>query len=441
MSAIARYFLQKGAKVSGYDRTETTITRALESEGASIHYEDNFKLIDKNTDLVIYTPAIPKDHREWNWLKNNGYEIVKRSDVLQWITEGGFNICVAGTHGKTSITSMIGYLLRHGPGCNAFLGGVSVNFGTNYWKAENNINVVEADEYDRSFLKLSPDIAVITAMDADHLDIYGTVENMRQNFVEFGKRIIQDGLLIHKIGLDQLDQLTGIDIRKYALENRAENGPEIYAENIRNITGGYLFDAVLGETKINDVELHTGGLHNLENMLVAMAVATHLGMEPETLKDAIRVYQGVVRRFEYILKPSEGNENGPVVIDDYAHHPEELRALLRGAKDLFPGHRCFIVFQPHLFTRTRDLANEFAEVLNIADEVYLLPIYPARELPIEGISSEVIAEKIPAGKVKLTTGQEWFEKWTPVDGEMWLLAGAGNIDVLAPLVKNKYVKN
>ena len=439
MSAIARYFLQKGVAVSGYDKTETPVTRALQQEGARLHFEEDINLIDQNADLVIYTPAIPKEHTEFIWLKDNGYEVVKRSDVLQWITEGGFNICVAGTHGKTSISTMIGYLLRQGPGCNAFLGGISVNYETNFWSSTNPVNVVEADEYDRSFLKLSPDIAVITAMDADHLDIYGTVENMQDGFVQFAEKIKKGGILISKAGLPRVSAVEGINHFRYALEKKGNSDVQIYAENITARGGTYHFDMVCGSTKIENLELHIGGLHNLENMLVAISVALQVGMKVGEIREAVKKYLGVRRRFEYVIRPAKGRDTGAVMIDDYAHHPEELRALLNGAKHLYPNHNYHIIFQPHLFTRTRDLAHEFAEVLSIADEVILLPVYPARELPIEGISSACIGDKIHAGKVKYSTREEFLESWRPVENELWLLAGAGNIDVLPDQIKNKWL--
>ena len=353
-----------------------------------IHYEENVELIPKDADLVVYTPAVPKEHKELVYYQQNGYKVVKRSDVLQMITESSFNICIAGTHGKTTITTMVAHLLRHsGYGCNAFLGGISVNYGTNFWSSERNVCVVEADEYDRSFLKLSPDIAIITAMDPDHLDIYGTAEAMEQAFIDFSSKdksrwFIDQQVWIKKKKRTKSEQ----DICTYSVQN--ENA-DVYAENIKMMNGSYEFDVVIKDKRIENVKLNMGGMHNVENAVAAITVASSLNIENEKIKAAVETFRGVKRRFEYIIKNDE-----LVFIDDYAHHPEELRALINGAKSLFRQKKCTVIFQPHLYTRTRDLADGFAEVLDMADEVILLPIYPARELPIEGVSSEMILDKM-----------------------------------------------
>ncbi len=449
MSAIARFFLHKGVVVSGYDKTETTLTKQLSEEGALIHYTDDIALLDKDVQLVVYTPAIPAQHEELNWYRNNGYTVVKRSDILQIITADSFNICIAGTHGKTSISTMVGHLLRHtGYGCNVFLGGVSVNYGTNFWGSDNNVCVVEADEFDRSFHKLSPDIAAITSMDADHLDIYGTVEAMEDAFVEFAQRIKSAGVLIRKKQLKRLDEAPIQRQLTYSLINELHTHDcgddchshddipaDIHADNIRIEQGGYLFDAYVAGQWIRNVQLNIGGMHNVENMLVAIAVAKMLRIADDKIIAAVADYKGVKRRFEYLWNnQSTGTQ---VAIDDYAHHPEELRALLNSAKQLYPALAMTVVFQPHLFSRTKDHATAFAEVLSIADRVVLLPIYPARELPMPGVTSELIAAGMPKDKVQVLTKEEWMADLDIHQPEMLVTAGAGDIDTLLPLVKEK----
>ncbi|HET6722422.1 MAG TPA: Mur ligase family protein, partial [Chitinophagaceae bacterium] len=279
MSALARYFHSKGAKVSGYDKTPSSLTKELEEAGISIHYEENIELIPKDTDLVVYTPAVPREHKELVYYQQNGYKVVKRSDVLQIVTESSFNICVAGTHGKTTITTMVAHLLRHtGYGCNAFLGGISVNYGTNFWSSERNVSVVEADEYDRSFLKLSPDVAIITAMDPDHLDIYGTAEEMEKAFIDFSSRIKTGGLLISKYGLERTKDLKGARHLTYSVQNK---NADAHAENIKMMNGSYEFDVIINEKRIANVRLNIGGMHNVENAIAAITVASSLTKELE----------------------------------------------------------------------------------------------------------------------------------------------------------------
>ena len=376
MSAVARFFHSKGVKVSGYDKTSTVLTKELEASGIAIHYEENVDLIPKDADLVVYTPAVPKDHKELVYYQQHGNKVVKRSDVLQLISEGSFNICIAGTHGKTTITTMVAHLLRDtGFGCNAFLGGISVNYGTNFWSDPKNVCVIEADEYDRSFLKLSPDIAIITAMDADHLDIYGTAESVEQAFIDFSKKVKPGGLLITQFGLKRGKELSADRQLTYSLQNDAA---DVYGTNIRMSNGSYEFDVMMKDNMLDNVVLNMGGMHNVENVIAAIAAASSLGIENEKIKAAVESFRGVKRRFEYVIKAKN-----VVFIDDYAHHPEELRALITSAKTLFKQRKCTVIFQPHLYSRTRDFADGFAEVLDMADEVILLPIYPARELPVE----------------------------------------------------------
>lgn len=436
MSAIARYFKSLGKNVSGYDRTETVLTKKLVEEGIEVHYTDDVNLAPMDADIVVYTPAIPATHEELNHYKTNNYPVLKRSDVLGIITEGSFNICVAGTHGKTTISSMVAHLLRDtGYGCNAFLGGIAANYNSNYWSHERNVCVVEADEYDRSFLKLHPDIAVISAMDADHLDIYGTEEVMQDAFVEFTGQIKPNGQLLYKSGLERADSFRA---KKSASYHFNDTNADAYAQNIRMTEGSYHFDIVTPKGIVSDLTLHMGGLHNVENMVVAVTIANELGIEHDLIRKAVESYKGVKRRFEYIVK--EKAETGPVFIDDYAHHPEELRALIDGARKLFPDLKCTVIFQPHLFTRTRDLAEGFAKSLDMADEVVILPIYPARELPIPGVTSDLILERMKNRNKQLVEKEdvakfvEGLLKYGS-NGQLIITAGAGDIDTKVLQIK------
>ncbi len=456
MSAIARYFHSKGMKVSGYDKTETGLTKELQVSGIEIHYDENVELVPKDVKLVVYTPAVPKEHKELVYYQQNGYKVVKRSDVLQMITASSFNICIAGTHGKTTITSMIAHLLRDsGYGCNAFLGGISVNYGTNFWpqapggSSERNVCVIEADEYDRSFLKLSPDVAIITAMDADHLDIYGTAEAMQQAFIDFSHKVKPGGLLVSKFGLAKGKELFvgyGGNTERHITYSQQNESAEVYAANIKMKNGGYEFDVITKDNTIENIVLNMGGMHNVENAVAAIAVASSLKIENDKIKAAIENYRGVKRRFEYIIPPSSVIASGAkqvVFIDDYAHHPEELRALITGASALFRQRKCTVIFQPHLYTRTRDLADGFAEVLDLADEVILLPIYPARELPIEGVRSEMIIARMKNENKRVMTKEQlmsWIQenyskKVNKEFAELLITAGAGDIDTIVEPIR------
>ena len=443
MSALARYFLSKKIQVSGYDKTPTSLSQQMEKEGILIHYEDDLNLLDKKADLVVYTPAIPKDLKEFNYYKDNNYYLEKRSDVLQQITQSSYNICIAGTHGKTTISTMVAHILRHsGFGCNAFLGGISVNYDTNFWSSDNNVCVIEADEYDRSFLKLSPDVAVISAMDADHLDIYGTKENMEDAFVEFANQLKVEGILFTKYGLPEKD-FTASNHSRYSLQN---DMADVYASNITMRDGGYVFDVKAEKWELNDVKLNMGGMHNVENAVVSIAIAAYLEISPLKIKNAIGTFKGVKRRFEYIIPVVEAMKlkNNVVFIDDYAHHPAELGALIRSVKSLFSFKKCTVIFQPHLFSRTKDLAKEFAESLDLADRVLLLPIYPARELPMEGVTSELILGKME-NKNATVMSKEGLLKYLEGDylklvhedsfGDVLVTAGAGDINKLVEPIK------
>ncbi|HEU4552738.1 MAG TPA: UDP-N-acetylmuramate--L-alanine ligase [Chitinophaga sp.] len=428
MSAIARFFNENGVQVSGYDRTETALTKQLAAEGMQIHYTDDITLLDKTTNLVVYTPAIPPIHTELQWYRENNFEVVKRSDVLQEITRELFAITVAGTHGKTTISTMIAHILRHsGYGCNAFLGGISVNYDRNFWSSSKRVAVIEADEYDRSFLKLSPDIAVLTAMDPDHLDIYGTEAAMQEAFIQYTRNIKPNGTLIAREGLQRAADLQAANKLWYSRQSTTANA---YARNIRNKKGGYEYDVVQQNWTIENVTLPIGGLHNIENSVAAITAAQLLGIDAAAIKAAIADFKGIRRRFEYVI-----NNDYQVFIDDYAHHPEELRALISSARNLFPDKKCVVAFQPHLYTRTRDLADGFAESLALADEVILLPIYPARELPIEGVSSKMIAEKIKNKPVQVLQQAELLEWLKANTAPLFITAGAGDIDLVKEPVR------
>lgn len=428
MSALARYFKSRGNEVSGYDKTSTVLTRTLEASGIDIHYEERLDLIPKDVDVVVYTPAIPAQQTELVFYKANNYTVVKRSDVLQWITEGSLNICVGGTHGKTTVTSMIAHLLRHsGYGCNAFLGGIASNYQTNFWSSERNVVVVEADEYDRSFLKLVPDVAVITSMDPDHLDIYGTPEAVKDAFVEFSQKVKPGGCLVTRYGLARSEELIAAHQYTYDYKNSAA---AVHAENLRIDNGSYYFDAVHADWVVSDVALHMGGLHNIENAIAAITVAKYLRIEDEKIRAAIADFKGVKRRFEYVLKTREH-----ILIDDYAHHPEELRALISGVRSLFAERKLVLIFQPHLFSRTKDLADAFAESLDMADEVILLPIYPARELPMEGVTSQMLLDRMQLKEKQVLEKQEMLEWMKTNKPSLVVMAGAGDIDTLLTTVK------
>lgn len=435
MSALARYFTSIGKKVSGYDRTSTPLTQTLEQEGIPVHYEDNVERVPPQADVIVYTPAIPKDHKELNYVMEKGYPVLKRSDVLGIITRSSFNICVAGTHGKTTITTMVAHLLRDtGYGCNAFLGGIAANYNSNFWSHERNVCVIEADEYDRSFLKLSPDIAVISAMDADHLDIYGTENAIQQAFVDFSAKLKPGGVLFSKFGLAKSAALQADTHFTYS---REDDRADVYASNVVVKNGGYQFDVIGKDWAIRELQLFMGGLHNVENAVVAIAIAHRLNIDVTAIKAAVAGFKGVKRRFENI---ASGANSTVHYIDDYAHHPEELKALITGVRSLYADKKCTVIFQPHLYTRTRDFADEFATSLNLADEVLLLPIYPARELPIEGVSSEMIAAKMAHGKAKLIKKDEllsWIEKGLRREGGLQILvtAGAGDIDQFVNPIK------
>jgi UDP-N-acetylmuramate--alanine ligase len=426
MSALARYFLQQGKNVSGYDKTETNLTKSLVAEGIPVTYVDDVKDLPKDVQLVVYTPAIPEEHRGLSYFKDNGYELLKRSEVLGLITADSVNVCVAGTHGKTTISTMIAHILRDsGIGSNAFLGGISANYNTNFWSHENNVCVVEADEYDRSFLKLNPDIAVISSMDADHLDIYGTGDAVKEAFIAFSRKIKAGGTLVQKHGLPIPRPAGNICQLSYHL---TDHNADVYTKNLRIQAGNYLFDVEGNEGKLAGVELNVGGWHNVENALAAITACRKLGLDGGKILPALRNFRGVKRRFEYHVQHPNA-----VYIDDYAHHPRELEALISSARELFPDRKLVVVFQPHLYSRTRDFADGFAEALDKADEIILLPVYPAREKPIEGITSATILDKMGNSSKQVLDKKGVLDRVMrvhPEDKILLITAGAGDIDEL-----------
>ncbi|MEJ6979823.1 UDP-N-acetylmuramate--L-alanine ligase [Pedobacter sp. P351] len=428
MSGLARYFHKRGCDVAGYDRTQTDLTNTLADEGIRITYSDEAVEIPAdfcvNTEavLVIFTPAIPKDSEILNYFKNEGFDLKKRSQVLGIISKEMFTIAVAGTHGKTTTSSMVAHILKHtGYDCTAFLGGIASNYNTNILFGDNNVMVVEADEYDRSFLTLHPDIAIITSMDADHLDIYGNDASVKESFKLFASQLKNGGTLIHKRGLELEGGVT------YSAKGNAD----VFAENVFIKKGTFFFDFNSSDVKIKNIELGLPGLHNVENAVGAIQAGLLLGINPDKIKVALKEFTGVKRRFEYILKSDK-----TIFIDDYAHHPEELRACITAVKSLYPDKKLTVLFQPHLFTRTRDFADGFAEVLGMADELLLLNIYPARELPIEGVSSEIILKKMTSSSAQICGMDEAIEIIKKDKPELLLTVGAGDIDTLVQPLKN-----
>lgn len=426
MSALARYFAKRGCVVCGYDKTRTNLTITLENEGILISYLDEESVIpvcfaENHPDtLVVYTPAIPKNSNILNHFKNNGFNPKKRSEVLGIISKGMYCIAVAGTHGKTTTSSMLAHLLKDtGFDCTAFLGGITSNYNSNVLFGKNNVVVIEADEYDRSFLTLHPDVAVVTSMDADHLDIYGDESSLHESFNLFANQLKENGRLFVKNRLP----LHGIT---YSVEENSA----IKAKNIHVNNGNFVFDFEDGYTTIKELTLAMPGKHNVENAVVAVGIALSLGIHPKSIKKALSTFKGVKRRFETIVNTKEH-----VYIDDYAHHPEELRACFDAVRQLHPDKKLTVIFQPHLFSRTRDFATEFAQVLDTADELILLDIYPARELPIEGITSEFLLEKINLINKEIAQKDQILEIIENKKPELILTVGAGDIDTLVEPLK------
>ncbi|MCF2550963.1 UDP-N-acetylmuramate--L-alanine ligase [Bacteroides caecigallinarum] len=435
MSALVRYFLSKGKEVAGYDRTQSELTEELIKEGANIHYEENISLIPdsckiKKDTLVIFTPAIPQTHKEFTYFKENGFEILKRAQVLGMITTTEKGLCVAGTHGKTTTSTLTAHLLHQSHiGCNAFLGGISKNYKTNLLLSEtSNYVVIEADEFDRSFHWLTPFATVITATDSDHLDIYGTREAYLESFNKYTSLICPGGYLIAKKGIDLSPAVQeGVKIYTYGITDG-----DFKAENIRIGNGEIVFDFISPFGNINDIKLGVPVYVNIENGIAAMALAQIAGVSNEEIKNAMPTFSGVDRRFDFKIK-----EDNLVFLSDYAHHPAEIRQSISSIKALYPDKKVTAVFQPHLYTRTRDFYKEFAKSLSLADEIILLDIYPARELPIEGVTSKLIYDNIQEGKVKtLCKKEELLDLLKKKEIEVLITLGAGDIDNMVPQIYN-----
>ena len=430
MSAIARYFKFKGLNVAGYDKTESELTDTLQKEGIDVHYVDNVDFIPKDIEntLVVYTPAIPHDLKELKYVMDNGYNVFKRSKVLGEIIDGERCLAVSGTHGKTTTSTLTAHILdESGEGCSAFLGGISKNYDTNLLMSHTPTVVVEADEFDRSFLQLHPEIAVITAMDADHLDIYGDLEHVHEAFKAFASQV--SGTVIAKLGLDITSKDTNAKILRYHYNDPKA---DFYARNPQPDKLGYFsFDIVWPGGVIEGVKCGTPGWVNVENSVAAAAICLTYGLKPEAIKHAIGTFQGVKRRLDIHV-----NTEKISYIDDYAHHPKELSTAISSMRDIFPGRKLTAIFQPHLYTRTRDFADDFAAALSKVDKLILLDIYPAREEPIPGVTSEIIFDKVTAPEKVMLHKEElmgYLEK-EPVD--VLITFGAGNIaDFIAPITE------
>ena len=444
MSAIARYFLHEGRRVAGYDRTRSPLTEALEREGADVHYDDAVDRIpepfrDPSRTIVVYTPAVPTDHTEYQYFMNRGFTVEKRSQMLGHLAEGKYVMAVAGTHGKTTTTTLVAWLNRAlTGGSSAFLGGISKNFLNNLVLGEGERLAIEADEFDRSFLRLWPDVAVITSADADHLDIYGTHEAVKEAFSQFAGQIRKGGALVLKLHVDIRIDHPEITVYRYSYDEPCD----FYARNVQLLEGGYYrYDIVTPDGVIDGCTLGIPGWVNIENSVAAVAsvwcAAKHerIALDADRLREALASYAGVKRRFEFYV-----NTPKQVYMDDYAHHPRELAATLTSVRKMFPARRITAIFQPHLYTRTRDLYPEFAEALSHADEVVLLPIYPAREEPIAGITSEIIAERVTV-PWRIVEREQLAETVARMETDVVISFGAGNIDAcceaLAEVLRRK----
>lgn len=439
MSALARYFAGQGIVVSGYDRTATELTAALEAEGIAVHYQDDPALLPANLDisdsLIIYTPAVPATHQELNALINRGFSIHKRAEVLGIICNSRRTIAVAGTHGKTSVSTMTAHILKLSAiGCSAFMGGISKNYQTNLLLDTTGSQwiVAEADEFDRSFLHLKPELAVITSMDADHLDIYGSHEKVIEGFQLFAAQIKEGGSLVLKKGLP-VGFESGAKYKSYTYS--ITETADFCAQNIELKDGYYQFDLKTPEFRIEKLMLNYPGLLNVENAVAASALAILAGVSPEDIRHALATYSGVKRRFDVQL-----NNAAFVLIDDYAHHPEELRATIQSVRDIYKNRTLTGIFQPHLYSRTKDFAEGFASSLDLLDEIVLLDIYPARELPMEGVTSELIFKQIRNKNKLLCPKSELIGRAATFKPGVVIMMGAGDIDTLVEPVKEQLMK-
>ena len=450
MSALARFFKRRGDMVSGYDRTPSPLTEELEHEGIAVHYDDNPSLIPAEIDMVVYTPAIPQDLQEFVTLRERGVKMEKRSQVLGELTRGKKCIAVAGSHGKTTTTTLIAHLLHNADcGCSAFLGGVSKNFGSNLLvNNKSEYVVVEADEYDRSFLQLHPHMAVITATDPDHLDIYGTHEAMMEAYLQFANQTDSDGRLFLKEGI--FHTADGKEFVEFGHEHHHDHDghsahsahlnhsnistytargidADYYAINVRTYNGNLFFDMRTPDGVLYDLELDGTALFNIENAVAASVVALACGLSQYQLRNGLKTFAGVRRRFDYHIREKE-----LVYIDDYAHHPQEIASTIESVRYLYPNKRVVGIFQPHLYSRTRDFADEFAKVLQELDEIIMMPIYPAREKPIFGVTSSMVLRKIPSMSKYLCTADQVLELVPALCPDVVLTLGAGDIDRLVP---------
>ena len=435
MSALIRYFLSKGIRVAGYDRTSSPLTNCLISEGADIHFTDDTGLIPEafrqpSQTVVVFTPAVPESHSELNFFRTNGFEIYKRSQILGIITQSQRGLCIAGTHGKTTTSSMTAHLLKQSHiDCNAFLGGILKNYGSNLMVSDkSDLTVIEADEYDRSFHQLSPYMAVITSADPDHLDIYGTPEAYRESFEQFTSLIRPRGALIMKSGINLTPRLqSGVQLFTYS---GSDGNGDFHARNIRIGNGEIFFDFVGPSVLISDIQLGVPVKINIENAVAAITIAWLNGVSTDEIRSAMQSFAGVGRRFDFHIK-----NDRIVFIDDYAHHPEELTNCILSVKELYAGRKVTGIFQPHLYTRTRDFMEEFAQSLSLLDELILLDIYPAREEPIQGITSQVIYEKATCPDKTLCTKEQLPEIIAAGNYDVVLTLGAGDIDRLVEPIR------
>jgi UDP-N-acetylmuramate--alanine ligase len=431
MSAIARWFRHSGLRVAGYDKTATPLTHELMEEGMEIHFEDRIEMlpgyISKEKTLVVLTPAVPKDHKEYNYLKAEGFTIMKRSEVLGLLTKNYNTIAVAGTHGKTTTSSLIAHILKSaGKNMVAFLGGITTNYESNLVMhgqvGKDTLVVAEADEFDRSFLRLFPETAVVTSADADHLDIYGDHASMITSYQDF-MRQVKKSLIVH----ESIEKLaSGVNV---ATQTYGTHTGQFFTENIKT-EGGFFSFNLTGKRKIENISLGVPGFHNMENAIAASIVALEYGVTEQQLREALASFKGVKRRFEFIVK-----KPNLVYIDDYAHHPAEIEAFLKSLRAMYAGKKLTVVFQPHLFTRTRDFAEGFATSLSIADEVLMMDIYPARELPIEGVTSEIIFKNITSKVKMMVSKQELVAKLEKMNLEVLATVGAGDIDTFVKPIK------
>ena len=434
MAALARYYMSKGLPVAGYDRTPSALTAELQAEGASISFEDSMDAVpgefrQKEGTLAVYTPAVPASNIPLSFFRDNGFELRKRAFVLGQITRSSKSLCFSGTHGKTTTSSMAAHIMHSGAtGCNAFLGGILKGYNSNLMlSATSPYSVVEADEYDRSFHQLSPYIAVVTATDPDHLDIYGTEENYLESFAHFTELIMPGGFLVVREGL-KLVPRPGKDVRTYTF---GRDHGDFHAENIRTGNGTIFFDFVHPEGVISDIELSVPVAINVDNAVASLAAVWLTGtLTPELARSAMASYPGVERRFEFHLK--EKGSQGRAIIDDYAHHPDELKQSIASVRALYPDRRLTVAFQPHLYTRTREFAPEFAAALSTADEVILIDLYPAREQPIPGISSKTIFDLVDCEKKSLISKEDFVETMKNRNFEILLTAGAGDLNLYVP---------